>query len=130
MDSGIGSKVHFVGQMSDPRPWLAAADVGVLLSHHEGFSNAIIEYMAASLPVIATAVGGNLDALVEGVTGWLVPPGDQPALIKALEESQAVAIRSTRGKTGFRRYQEEFTLERCVKKYVSFYASLAAEASQ
>ncbi len=130
MDSGIGSKFHFVGQMSDPKPWLAAADVGVLLSHHEGFSNAIIEYMAASLPVIATAVGGNLDALVEGVTGWLVPPGDQPALIKALEESQDAAIRSTRGKAGFRRYQEEFTLERCVKKYVSFYASLATEASQ
>jgi glycosyltransferase involved in cell wall biosynthesis len=130
MDSGIGSKVQFVGQMSDPTPWLAAADVGVLLSRHEGFSNAIIEYMAASLPVIATGVGGNLDAVADGLTGWLVPPGDPPALKNALLESRDLAVRSTRGKAGFRRYQEEFTLERCVKKYDSFYASLAAEASR
>jgi len=129
IDSGIGAKVHFVGQMNDPTPWLAVADVGLLLSHHEGFSNAIIEYMAANLPVIATAVGGNLDAVADGLTGWLVPHGDQPALIKALAESQDLAVRSARGKAGFMRYQEEFTLERCVKKYLSFYASLAAEAS-
>jgi glycosyltransferase involved in cell wall biosynthesis len=129
IDSGIGSKIHFIGQMNDPTPWLAAADVGILLSHHEGFSNAVIEYMAASLPVIATAVGGNLDAVADRLTGWLVPLGDQPALKRALIECQDLAIRSTRGKAGFRRYHEEFTLERCVKKYDDFYASLATEAS-
>ena len=130
VERGIISKVYFVGQVNDPRPWLAAADVGVLLSHHEGFSNAIIEYMAAGLPVIATAVGGNLDAVVDGVSGWLVPSGDKSTLLRALIESRDPVGRCVRGQSGLRRYEAEFTINQCVNKYESFYASLAAEARQ
>jgi glycosyltransferase involved in cell wall biosynthesis len=55
-----------------------------LTSSSEGFSNAILEYMAAGLPVIATAVGGNAEAVVDGETGLIVPPGDPAAFAAAV----------------------------------------------
>lgn len=77
--------VMLAGAIEDVRPYLAAMDIGVLSSHAEGFSNSILEYMAAGLPTIATDVGGNREAL-EGV-GILVPaasPKDLAAAIGSL----------------------------------------------
>jgi len=60
---------------------LKASDLSILPSHEEGFSNVILESMAASLPVIATDVGGNREAVLDGITGWVVPPEDPKALV-------------------------------------------------
>ena len=56
---------------------LSISDVCVLSSKAEGFSNSILEYMAAARPVVATDVGGAKEAIVEGETGYLVKSGDE-----------------------------------------------------
>ena len=71
---GIAARTNLMGRRYDVPELLAASDLSVLPSHEEGFSNVILESMAAGLPVVATRVGGNPEAVVDGVTGWLVPP--------------------------------------------------------
>ncbi|WP_150288000.1 glycosyltransferase [Rhabdaerophilum calidifontis] len=81
---GLAGRVRRVGARSDAAELLAAADLAVLPTHQEGFSNALVEGMAAGIPTIATAVGGNLDAVEDGVSGLLVPVADPAALGRAI----------------------------------------------
>lgn len=74
----------WLGERADAQALIAAADIGVAPSHEEVFSNSLIEKMAHGLPVIATRVGGNIDAVVDGETGWLVPVSDAVALGEAI----------------------------------------------
>jgi glycosyltransferase involved in cell wall biosynthesis len=122
---GIDRHVRFLGQRSDIPDLLGAADVGLLASHEEGFSNAILEKMAAGLPVIATDVGGNSEAIVEGVTGFLVPPRDPEALgvaIVKLCSDRALARRM--GDAGRARVRQEFSIDRCIGRYEQLYGFL------
>ena len=80
---GITNRVHFLGWKQDMPPVYAALDVLALTSDNEGTPVAVIEAMAAGVPVVATAVGGVPDVIRQGETGWLVPPGDAPALRRA-----------------------------------------------
>lgn len=73
---GIADQVHFAGRCEDVPALLAQSDVCVLSSKSEGFSNAILEYMAAARPVVATRAGGADEAITEGLNGFLVDPGD------------------------------------------------------
>ena len=82
-DLGLGETVRFTGAVADVRTALAAMDVFVLPSRAEGMSNALLEAMAAGRPVVATAVGGTLEAVDAERTGILVPPGDPAALAGA-----------------------------------------------
>jgi glycosyltransferase involved in cell wall biosynthesis len=88
----LSEHVHFVGAKTDVRPYLAAMDVGVLSSDSEGFSNSILEYLAAGLPVIATDVGGNMEAI--GQAGTLVPAMDVEALAAAMLRMQDDDLRN------------------------------------
>lgn len=81
---GVADDVHFLGERDDIRELMQASDVVVLCSHHEGMSNVLLEAMAAGCAVIATAVGGNPELVVDGVTGILVPSGDRVRLTAAL----------------------------------------------
>jgi glycosyltransferase involved in cell wall biosynthesis len=81
---GVADSVRFVGAVADVRPSLAAMDVFVLPSHAEGMSNALMEAMAAARPVVATAVGGNTEVVVNGETGVLIPPADPAAIADAI----------------------------------------------
>ena len=81
---GIGDNTIWAGERSDPDNVYAAADLFVLPSHEEGFSNSLIEAMGYGLPVIATAVGGNLDAVQSGDSGVLVPVRTPEALGEAI----------------------------------------------
>lgn len=81
-EQGLADAVHLVGNLVDVRPALAAMDVFVLPSHAEGMSNALLEAMAAGRPVIATAVGGNVEAL--GGAGSLVDVGDAEQLAETI----------------------------------------------
>ena len=73
---GIADRTFFIGRCEDVGGVLSISDVCVLSSRAEGFSNAILEYMAAGRPVVSTDVGGAREAIVQGETGYLVPPGD------------------------------------------------------
>jgi glycosyltransferase involved in cell wall biosynthesis len=80
----IEERVHFLGRRTDVADLLPGFDVGVLSSDSESFSNSVVEYMAAGLPVAATDVGGCKEALEGSPAGILVPPGDAEALGKAM----------------------------------------------
>ncbi len=73
---GIEDRTFFIGRCQDVGAVLSISDVCVLSSRSEGFSNAILEYMAAGRPVVATDVGGAREAIVHGESGYLVPAGD------------------------------------------------------
>jgi glycosyltransferase involved in cell wall biosynthesis len=79
-----GADVRFTGTLDDVRPALAAMDVFALPSREEGMSNALMEALAAAVPVVATAVGGNAEVLDGGRLGRLVPPDDAAALVRAV----------------------------------------------
>lgn len=81
---GVDHKVRFSGSARDPRPFLTDADVFLLPSTHEGFSNALLEAMACGLPVVATDVGGNAEALLHETGGLIVAPRDARALAEAI----------------------------------------------
>ncbi|MGF1504158.1 MAG: glycosyltransferase, partial [Anaerolineae bacterium] len=89
---GLADRVVLTGRLSDTRGFLAAIDIGVLCSHAEGFSNALLEYMAYGKVPVATAVGGNPEAITHRETGFLIPPNDD----KALAETLAVLLSDDR----------------------------------
>lgn len=82
--SGLGDRFHFLGGVDDLPAQLAAADLFVLPSRSEGFSNSLVEAMACALPVIATDVGGNGEAVETNETGFIVPSEDDQALADAM----------------------------------------------
>lgn len=81
---GLGDSVEFPGEVCDAWPYLADAHVFALASRAEAFGIAVVEAMAAGLPVVASAVGGIPELVVPGVTGELFPAGDHEALARQL----------------------------------------------
>jgi glycosyltransferase involved in cell wall biosynthesis len=122
---GVADKIMFLGQRRDVPTILSAADVGLLCSHEEGFSNAILEKMASGLPMIVTDVGGNGEAVMDGVTGFVVPPRHPQALANAIVRmAKDAELRATFGAAGRQRIVEHFSLERCVERYDALYREL------
>nr|WP_255783757.1 glycosyltransferase [Lysobacter chinensis] len=80
----IADRVEFTGHVEDVRAMLAGADFGVLPSRFEGLSNALLECMAARLPMIASRISGNEDFVRDRENGWLFEPGDRAGLVAAL----------------------------------------------
>ncbi len=120
--NGVEDRVTFVGEHPDPRPYLGAADALVLPSRQEGFSNAILEAMACALPVIATDVGGNAEAVVDGQGGFIVPPQDPQALAKAIVDLERDRDQ-LRAMGRFNRAQvaERFSLEASARALADWY---------
>src|SRR5262249_2700581 len=77
---GVANAIAFAGRSDDVAARLAAADIFVLPSRTESFPNAVLEAMAAGLPIVASGVGGILELIENGRTGWLVPPDETAAL--------------------------------------------------
>jgi glycosyltransferase involved in cell wall biosynthesis len=122
---GLADRFHFEGGVTDLPSFLAEADIFVLPSRSEGFSNALIEAMASSLPVIATRVGGNAEAVQDGVTGLLVPTEDPDSLAKALRELLSDSERSrAMGEAGRRLAIREFSNDRVVNQVADIYHRL------
>ena len=82
---GIADRVHFLGYLEEPAPLIAALDVYAGPSLSEGLGTATTEALALGVPVVATAVGGTMEQVVDGVTGLLVPPADDDALAEGIE---------------------------------------------
>jgi glycosyltransferase involved in cell wall biosynthesis len=128
--SSLGDRVVFTGELPDVLPALWAMDVGCLTpGRNEGFSNAIIEQMSAGLPMIVTNVGGNAEAVVEGVTGRVIPPGSVEALSTALVELNADRTRAVAmGSASRARAEERFSLKRmCAELYLRLVAASPTE---
>jgi glycosyltransferase involved in cell wall biosynthesis len=119
------SNIHWLGSRADIPDVLQSADIGILSSLEEGFSNAILECMASGLPMVVTDVGGNKEAVVDGVTGFVVPPNDPNALAQALVKlANNEYLRKQYSRASLERISTEFTIEACVNKYDLFYKNL------
>jgi len=122
---GIGGNVQFLGEQADVASYLASSDMSVLPSHQEGFANAILEAMACGLPVVATDVGGNAEAVADGVTGRIVEAHDPDALGHAIAEiAQNPEQARKMGDAGRKRAEEHFSIESCAEAYDAFYRAL------
>ncbi|HEY6196522.1 MAG TPA: glycosyltransferase family 4 protein [Candidatus Eisenbacteria bacterium] len=119
---GLAPRVQFVGQIEDVGGLLAAADAVLLPSRWEGLPLILLEAMARARPVVATAVGGVVEVMQDGVTGTLVPPGDVPALAAALVDLQRKADRGVRmGRSAAAIVREHYTWPAVVDGFESVY---------
>ena len=118
----IEKHVLFLGSRQDVPDILSCMEISVLPSLGEGFSNAILESMAAGLPMVATDVGGNREAIIDGETGFIVPPGDPDTLadrlIRLLEDP---ALGKRMGRAGRLRIEDNFTHDRMVRETERYY---------
>ena len=120
----IARSIRFIGSRKDVPAILATADLVVQPSLYEGFPNAVLEAMAAARPVVATAVGGTVEAVAHENTGLLVPPRDREALAAAIERLlEDKELRRLYGRAGRERVQAEFSVERMVASYGVLYDS-------
>jgi glycosyltransferase involved in cell wall biosynthesis len=119
---GLVDHVIFLDQRYDIPELLAASDISVLPSHEEGFSNVVLESMAARLPVVATRVGGNPEAIVDGMTGWLVSPHNPEELAcKVLDLLDDPQKARRWGQHGAKRIKENFLVEKMVEGNLKLY---------
>ncbi len=134
-EAGLAGRVHLPGYLGEGDPSVASvmaqADVFALSSRWEGLPYTVIEAMAMGLPTVATDVGGLSELVVEGETGYLVPPGDPRALgerLRALMENPG--DRQEMGQTARARAERAFSEERMVEQTVKVYEeALAATRS-
>lgn len=127
---GLKDNVLLLGHRLDVPALLARANVGCLASHAEGLSNAVIEAMAASLPVVATAVGGNVELVREAgphASGHLVPPHKPAALAEALESLLKDPARAKAlGRAGRAHVEADLTLAALTRKTGDLYRRVLA----
>jgi glycosyltransferase involved in cell wall biosynthesis len=122
---GLNDKVHFLGLRKDVSDLLAATDLYICSSDREGISLSILEAMAAERPVIATAVGGNLELIQHDETGLLIKKGDRDALVQAiLSLSLDAQARSRLGQQARQSIEANFSLNRMLLDYDHLYQSM------
>jgi len=122
---GLGDRVRFLGNRKDVAAILAQSHIFVLPTNWEGFPLSVLEAMRAGLPVVASRVGGIEEAVADGETGHLVPPGDQEAFENAL--STVVnnrAVRISMGEAGRAKYEREFTISAMLRKTQQVYTQV------
>lgn len=113
--------VHQVGEISDVRPWYAAADALVFPSYREGFPNVVIEAGAMGLPSIVTDINGSREIIQEGENGVIIPSKDIPALEKAMEDfilhpERRKAMGEKARPMVAERYEQSF-VQKCLKDF-------------
>ena len=119
---GISDRVRFAGYQTNIADWLAASDISVLPSYFEGLPLAAIESQAAGRAVIATAVDGTPEVVIDGKTGLLVSPGDAEGLARAMAKLAADAdLRCRMGEAGRDWVCRKFTEERFLRESSNYY---------
>jgi glycosyltransferase involved in cell wall biosynthesis len=110
---------------------MSACQVYVLISHWEGFPRSILEALRAGMPSIATNVGGVREAIIEDVTGYLVPENDSTFLATKLRALIGnPALRAEMGRAARSHYEKHFTFERLVEETLELYESVVGEAGR
>ena len=126
---GLGTRFRLLGARSDVPQLLSVFDVGVLASHSESFSNSILEYLAADLPVVVTEVGGAREAVEDGENGFVVPPKDPRRMGERIDEllSHPGGPRAWRKAPGI---DPRFGLAHMVSAHEQLYERLVAAARE
>lgn len=123
--SGLAEVMTFAGSVAQPMDYIRELDVGVITSETEGFSNAVLEYMACGVPVVATAAGGNPELVKDGENGFLVPVGDVESMagriIRLVSDSD---LRAVFGSNGLKKVAQEFSMERMVDQHQDYYKEI------
>jgi len=129
--NAVADKVHFLGERHDVPRLMQHFDVLWLGSEYEGQSNAILEAMAAGVPVIAHDIAGNRDLVVPDETGYLVPLGDTFEFARRthwlLDDD---TLRRRLGDAGRERVRREFSVEQMVARHAQLYERLASQAAR
>jgi L-malate glycosyltransferase len=125
---GLASQVHFLGDRQDIPALLASLDIVVSTSLSESLSNSVMEAMAASLPVVATRVGGSPELVRDGETGLLIPPNDDASLASAIERLLThPELRAAFGSKARKFALERFSAASVVRQYEELYLRLLGE---
>ena len=122
--SGLAGQFRFLGYREDPVRVLVAADVFWLSSRFEGLPIALLEAMAAGLPVVATGVGGIPAVVTDGREGRLVPAGDPAALAAAVAELQDAGVRARCAAAATERVRA-FGIDRAARRQEALYQQLS-----
>jgi glycosyltransferase involved in cell wall biosynthesis len=118
----VPHRLHLAGFREDAAAWLGVMDAFAMPSLSEGMPLSLLEAMAAGLPIAATRVGGVPEALEDGRTGLLVPPGDPRALAGALARIAEEPVWSRDlGRAAQRHVREHFALDAMVRQYQETY---------
>jgi glycosyltransferase involved in cell wall biosynthesis len=128
-DEGLQDTVRFLGFVSDVPGFFAGIDIFVMPSRFEGLGIAVLEAMAAGKAVIASRVGGLVESVVDGETGFLVPNRDVAALAAAIATLAKEPARGREmGRRGRARVLEHFSVEQMARKNETFYYELLGAA--
>jgi glycosyltransferase involved in cell wall biosynthesis len=121
----LAAWVHFLGWRSDAHAIFAALDLLLAPSLWEGFGLVFLEAMALGVPILGTRVSAIPEVVIDGETGWLVPPRDPDAIAAALREALSdPALRRARGENGRQRLLAHFTVQAMVERTLAVYRSL------
>jgi glycosyltransferase involved in cell wall biosynthesis len=124
-ENGLSDITVFTGYVKDVRDYMGSMDVFCLTSSTEGFSNVNLEGMAMGKPIIATDVGGNVEQVVDGLTGFLVQPGDKDKLVQSIMTLyENPALRESMGIEGRKRAEKYFSIETMSQNMETFYRDL------
>ncbi len=128
VELGIEDRTYFLGRCEALAALLSVSDICVLSSEAEGFSNSILEYMAAGRPVVATNVGGASEAIVEGKSGHLVPAGDFRAMAETIIGLLNGNHLADMGNAGRAIVAEKFSLAAQLAKTEQLYGQLLSDS--
>jgi glycosyltransferase involved in cell wall biosynthesis len=121
-DAGLQAHVHFLGSRDDVVELLVASDLLVLPSLWEGLSMALLEAMAAGLPIVASEVSGTVQAIVPGEHGLLIPPGDVQAIVDGVSRVLSDPDRArAMGAAAKERAIAEFSAVKQARNHLSLY---------
>ena len=129
--NGIEGRTVMAGRLQDAalHAWYEAASIFVHPTLYEGSSIVTLEAMSHRRPVVATTAGGLPDKVRDGVTGWLVPPGDATALERALRTALGSAAKlATMGVAGRALVETEFSWDRSADRMLAVFDELLTEA--
>lgn len=128
----LRGRVHFAGLVppADVPRWIASMDVLVHLSLREGLPRAVVQALAVGKPVVAHALDGTPEVVVDGETGFLVPPGDGAALVERVRRLlRDPALASSMGRRGQARVLEEFAVSTMVRRLDELYRLLISKCN-